>query len=359
MEEDEPLGTACSTLAGDHSDVAIQRKHVAMLEHLSNLHQSRLARKPNSDSYSSSGSTQSFLSHFSESKQSIESELSRICKTQDPQNVKPELEKVSISIANLEKEVAESSYFLPSYDVRSCLKTISDLKQTLEQVSSSVLPKKKFSFRNKTTNRCAAASNGLIPEAPSENNTIENVIGPTLGFMALDSPGFQDKENEVLTMDFRRTEAEKIGEFMLSDLRGCEVRLLGCVRALFVHKLANCRVYVGPVTASVLIEEVKNCIFVLASHQIRIHHATDCDFYLRVRSRPIIEDCTGVRVAPYCFMYDGIERDLEKANLGEESGNWANVDDFRWLRAAHSPNWSVLPEKDRIEEVTEISKPEY
>lgn len=27
---------------------------------------------------------------------------------------------------------------------------------------------------------------------------------------------------------------------------------------------------------------------------------------------------------------------------------WANVDDFRWLRAVPSPNWSVLPEDDRL-----------
>lgn len=352
MEESNPPAAAvtCTTFSDDSSDSAIQRKHAAMLERLSNLHQSRLARKPGSDSNSAPDSTQSFLSRFSESKQSIELELSRIRNTQDPlsdPNLKSELEKVSTSIADLEKQVAESSYFLPSYEVRSCLKTISDLRQTLEQVSSTVIPKKKFSFRNKAAKKVTTSSD-VIREAPSEINGIENVEAQNVGFRALDSAGFRDRENEVLVKEFGKAGAEEIGEFMLSDLRGCEVRLLGCVRALFVHRLTNCKVYVGPVTGSVLIEEVKGCVFVLASHQIRIHHATECDFYLRVRSRPIIEDSTGVRFAPYCLMYEGIERDLEKANLGEESGNWANVDDFRWLRAVQSPNWSVLPEKDRI-----------
>lgn len=154
-------------------------------------------------------------------------------------------------------------------------------------------------------------------------------------------------ENEVLVKEFRSNE-EKIGEFTLSDLTNCEVRLMGSLRALFVHKLTNCRVYVGPVFGSVLIEEVEGCVFVMASHQIRIHHAKGTDFYLRARSRPIIEDCSGVRFAPYCLCYDGIEEDLKKSNLNEETGNWANVDDFRWLRAVQSPNWSVLPESDRI-----------
>lgn len=31
-----------------------------------------------------------------------------------------------------------------------------------------------------------------------------------------------------------------------------------------------------------------------------------------------------------------------------ESGLWESVDDFRWLRAVQSPNWSVLPSDQRI-----------
>lgn len=28
---------------------------------------------------------------------------------------------------------------------------------------------------------------------------------------------------------------------------------------------------------------------------------------------------------------------------------WDRVDDFKWLKADHSPNWSVLPEEERLE----------
>ncbi|EYU23996.1 hypothetical protein ABFS82_12G011600 [Erythranthe guttata] len=88
-----------------------------------------------------------------------------------------------------------------------------------------------------------------------------------------------------------------------------------------MDKLINCKVYVGVVMSSVLIEGAEVCVFVLGAHQIRIHNAKNCDFYLRVRSRPIIEDCNGVRFAPYCSSYKGIEKDLTDANLGEENGN--------------------------------------
>lgn len=29
---------------------------------------------------------------------------------------------------------------------------------------------------------------------------------------------------------------------------------------------------------------------------------------------------------------------------------WDQVDDFKWLRAEHSPNWSVIPENEWVEE---------
>lgn len=167
--------------------------------------------------------------------------------------------------------------------------------------------------------------------------------------MVPEAPGFCNRENEVLSKELNN------GEFVISDLNSCEVRLKGCFRALFVHKLKNCRIYSGPVSGSVLIEEAEDCIFVLASHQIRIHNAKKCDFYLRVRSRPIIEDCEGVRFAPYCLGYAGIERDLGEVKLDKENENWGNVDDFKWLKGFQSPNWSVLPESERIGKVI-ISK---
>ncbi|KAL0423069.1 UNVERIFIED_CONTAM: Tubulin-folding cofactor C [Sesamum radiatum] len=268
--------------AADAED--LERKHAAMLERLSNRHHSRLSGKTDPNSATSFESTQLFLSQFSQSKLSIESQLSRIRKQPDPTH-KPDLEAISLEISALEKLVAENSYFLP----------------------------------------------------------------PTKSALA----SIPDRENDVLVKEFSINELEggQNGEFTLSNLRDCEIRLKGRLRALFVDKLMNCKVYVGAVTGSVLIEGAEGCVFVLASHQIRIHNARNCDFYLRVRSRPIIEDTSGVRFAPYCLSYQGIEKDLTEANLGEETGNWANVDDFRWLRAVQSPNWSVLPESERIKMV--------
>jgi len=333
-----------TSLNNEEAEAALQKKHLSMLDRLSKRHQTK---STTTSTEPPTESTSSFLSRFSQLKSSIDSHLaeSQSISSSDPSHLKSHFDKISQSISDLEKLVAQSSYFLPSYDVRSSLKTVSDFKRTLDNLSSELIPKKKFFFKNKATKKVVAESKQSI--SPVLDSVQSN-------FTVRDSPGFRNKTGEVLIGEFKESE---VGEFTISDLDSCEVRIIGCVRALFVHRLKDCRVYVGPVTGSILIEEVEGCVFVIASHQIRIHGAKRSDFYLRVRSRPIVEDCNGVRFAPYCLSYRGIEEDLHGAGLDAETGNWANVDDFRWLRAVQSPNWSVLPENERVE-IVDISNSE-
>ncbi|BFG35484.1 hypothetical protein CerSpe_217580 [Prunus speciosa] len=343
MENEEEAALSSSPNPLD-VDLALQKKHQSMLDRLTNRHQTRLGssltrRSAEFDSSSSPSfeSTSTFLSRFSNSKSSIESQLAQ-CRLglSESTQVKPQLDQISSSISDLEKLVAENSYFLPSYEVRSSLKTISDLRQSFEILSSELLPKKKFAFKNKPTRK----------DPIFESKEQEEEKKPEKpGFRVPESPGFWNKKGEILVHKFKGSE---LGEFTIADLDSCEVRLTGSVRALFVHRLRNCRVYTGPVTGSVLIDVVEGCVFIMASHQIRIHNAKRSDFYLRVRSRPIIEDSCGVRFAPYCLSYQGIEDELREASLDEETENWSNVDDFLWLRAVQSPNWSVLPEDERV-----------
>ncbi|CAN0927239.1 Tubulin-folding cofactor C [Linum grandiflorum] len=338
MEEKPPSPAAANATPADQSmeEAALEKKRQAMIDRLSNRHQSRSISKPLEDN---NNIVASFSSKFADSKHSLETLLAKSSSlAHDPSALRSHLDGISSSISSLEQFVAESSYSLPSYELRSALKSVAELKQSLETQSAELLPKKKFSFRNKSaTGNNKFSAPVQPPEIPSPS--------PLPAFMIRESPGFRNREKETLTKNFKGLE---IGEFTVSELDSCEVRLTGCVNALFFNKLKNCKVYTGPVIGSVLIEEVEDCVFVLASHQIRIHNAKSCDFYLRVRSRPIIEDCSEVRFAPYCLRYDGIDEELKEAGLEEESGKWANVDDFKWLKNLQSPNWSVMEESERI-----------
>lgn len=343
---DEDASSNPNSIPSDPSDANLQKKHASVLERLANRNQTRLENSitRRSESDSSSSSTSSFLVRFSDSKRAIESELAQCrLKPPEPAQLRSHLDRISASISDLEKLVAETSYFLPSYEVRASLKSISELKQSLENLTSELLPKKKFSFKNKGTKKDPKSESKDAGHGNADSMLIKNQ--QQASYNARDSPGIRDKEGEVLVRNFKGSD---VGEFTISGLNSCEVKLIGSVRALFIHKLRNCKVYTGPVMGSILIDDVEGCTFATASHQIRIHNAKKSDFYLRVRSRPIIEDSSSVRFAPYCVSYEGIEEDLRDASLSEETGNWGNVDDFRWLRAVPSPNWSILAENERI-----------
>lgn len=356
-----------------------QKKHTAILNRLSILHQSRLqqsaARRSALDSSPSFESVQSFLAIFGNAKRSVEGDLNH-CRALAASNsdaksqIKLELDKISAAISNMEKLVAEKSYFLPPYEVRSSLDVIGELKGMVESANTDLAPRKKFSFKNKASSKMGTAVSAEMAVDSKDSNASEMGTAVSsemavdskisnaakLKFVSWDSPGFRNMHNEILVKRFVGSESE--GEFSVTDLESCDVYLKGRLRALFIHRLKNCRIFTGPVLGSILMEEVTGCLLMLSSHQIRIHQAINCDFYLRVRSRPIVEDCSGVRFAPYRLFYKGIDKDLSDSGLEVETGNWSNVADFRWLRAMQSPNWSLLPEEEflDVQDVSELEE---
>lgn len=382
---------------GELSDPTLEQKHAAMLHRLAANEDARLqkfaARRAGSEaSGNPNESTDRFLQTFSETCGKLEQTLSSI---QDgkPSRVSSEGEKPStnsvldhlaMKLSELEQYVAEKSYFLPAYEVRASQSTIASLREKLDAANGELLPKKRFSFKSKAsrerkaseegnarvsqtaeTARVAACREGMIThsiqdlqlnviggrdseesKASVEEGKAKNgqVSGCLEGVTTHSPCRIQDLQHAVVVRDLKNQED---AEIMLQNLVNCRVYIRGMCRALYVHKLKGCQVYAGPVTGSALIEEVVDCVLMLASHQIRIHHTKKTDMYLRVRSRPIVEYTSEVRVAPYAFSYHGIEDDLYAASLHEETGLWEHVDDFRWLRAVPSPNWSLLPEGNR------------
>jgi hypothetical protein len=130
--------------------------------------------------------------------------------------------------------------------------------------------------------------------------------------------------------------------------------------------LQNCTFLLGPVSGSVHIEHATDCVFVLASRQLRIHTTVRSDFYVHTRSGPIIEHCSQLRFAPYNLQYPQLHQHLVRAELATATATasaavapsdpsapapitavpnkYADVKDFNWLKeGAASPNWSLLP----------------
>ena len=120
-------------------------------------------------------------------------------------------------------------------------------------------------------------------------------------------------------------------------------------QSLMLRNIERSLIIAGHVQGAVHITGLKNCVVVVAARQVRIHECDRVDVYLRCGSRPIIEDCRRMRFAPLPQAYAN-EGEGAEAEGSSNNNQWDQVDDFKWLRSDASPNWSVLPEAERLPE---------
>nr|POF02292.1 tubulin-folding cofactor c [Quercus suber] len=136
----------------------------------------------------------------------------------------------------------------------------------------------------------------------------------------------------------------------LSNLHRCVVDLSEPSGAhpfagLSLKNISDSVIICGRVDGAAHLTALRNCLVVVQSRQVRIHESRDCDMYLATSSRPIIEDCHAMRLAPLPRLYGGDDVAEE-----EISGSWRDVDDFKWLKNEPSPNWRVLAREERVTE---------
>lgn len=75
---------------------------------------------------------------------------------------------------------------------------------------------------------------------------------------------------------------------------------------LHLKNIKNSLVIAGQVAGAAHVTGVEDSILVVQSRQVRLHECRGLDVYLAVGSRPIIEDCEGVRFAPAPRMHVSI-----------------------------------------------------
>lgn len=247
---------------------------------------------------------------------------------------------LALSVQKLQKLLTDSIQFLSSFSVQKAQDVVNQLKNSLEEKRSAAIPKKKFAFKSDKKKVSCISSDKV--DAPLE--TVD--LKPPVREDDSSVYGFSNIADAVVCKTH-----EDIGgkDVTLSSLVNCTILLQGSPTALQVDNLVNCRIFCGPISGSAFINGCRDCIFVLACQQFRVHTTTKTDFYLHVTSRAIIEDCNTVGFAPYNWSYTEIDADYDRAGLDRLRNNWDDVDDFNWLASdVRSPNWSIIAEENRV-----------
>ncbi|KIY03195.1 uncharacterized protein Z520_01662 [Fonsecaea multimorphosa CBS 102226] len=144
----------------------------------------------------------------------------------------------------------------------------------------------------------------------------------------------------------------------LSKLSGCVVDLSVPTTAtapfasITITSVSSSLILCGSVSGPAHITGVKSSVLVLKCRQFRMHDCENVDVYLHCTSRPIIENCKGIRFAVLPkFHSDLISESQEDPSA--VPNQWNQIDDFKWLSPDKpSPNWSLLPPEDSVPDET-------
>jgi len=253
---------------------------------------------------------------------------------------------ISKEILLLQKYVAASNLFIHNYLLQKCQNTIQELSNASTDLENQLLPKKKFSFRNKSKVNIERPNSVDLVDfgrkglngGPCEKQKSIPII----------ECGFYNKSDEVLRLDKNKLFKQDVS---LEQLTNCKVYLEGMPSTLHLNYLKDCQIFSGPVSTSIFAENCHNCTFIIACQQLRLHASKHINIYLHVTSRAIMEDCFDIAIAPYNWTYPNINKDFVEAGLNKQVNNWRNIDDFNWLNAErHSPHWREMEEEMRVEE---------
>jgi len=299
-------------------------------------------------------------------------------------------------ISRLSNEVTDASGFIPPYDQRTYGQAIKALTEKLQETRSKFAPRSRFQFKTTKNNSAIsltdaaelAAQQRLKPPSgrgfgssteSSLATTPANLMTPPSESEARESvgdlPSFPKNYNEEMTRasgPIRKPSFSQATNVNISDhnslhiilpssasratASGSITRLNRCIvdmsvpttygapfAGLALKNIKNSLIIGGHVAGAAHITAVEDSIIVVASRQVRMHDCKNVDIYLHCASRPIIEGCSNIRFSPIpechtIFSENPIEN------------HWDEVDDFKWLKAEHSPNWSILPENERLKE---------
>lgn len=165
------------------------------------------------------------------------------------------------------------------------------------------------------------------------------------------APSIHINNHNALTIILPSSASHATSSGTVTNLQNCTVDLSAPTAAapfpaLYLKNIASSTLITGRVSGATHITDIARTKLYVSTQQFRMHGAKDVDVYLHCASRPIIEDCEGVRFAP-------LPESMVSGEVEAARNMWDQIDDFKWLKAEQSPNWSILPEGERVAPVVE------
>ena len=288
----------------------------------------------------SNETSEAFLESFNKGKRDIVNQLNQVTEKTPVFERAALFDSILQKISNLWKFISDSLSFLPNYDVRRAQEIVKEIRLQVLEKREILMPKKKFAFkcRQRLTPSVKSQSTSYNGDDSSNTTVKKEVSVPQQTSNNL--VGFCDHFDETLTLGDAECSGKDIN---ISNINNCTLYMKGSPSAVRFNKVMNSRIYCGPVSRSVFVNDCIDSELHLACQQLRIHTTINSKFYIHVTSKAIIEDCEELGFADYDFVYENRDRHFSVSGLSRDTNNWKDVDDFNWLKLDEpSPNWYLL-----------------
>lgn len=291
--------------------------------------------------------SEAFLESFNKGKRDIVNQLNQITEKTPVFERAALFDSILQKISNIWKFISDSLSFLPNYDIRRAQEIVKEIRIQVYEKRETLMPKKKFTFKCRQRLTPSVKSQSATHSGDDSTKKEINVTQAASSATAANMVGFCDHFDETLIL----TDAECSGkDINISNINNCTLYMKGSPSAVRFNKVMNSRIYCGPVSRSVFVNDCIDSELHLACQQLRIHTTINSKFYIHVTSKAIIEDCEELGFADYDFVYENRDRHFSVSGLSRDTNNWKDVDDFNWLKLDEpSPNWYLLkPSADEI-----------
>jgi len=221
--------------------------------------------------------------------------------------------------------------------VLTSVQAIKDLTSQLNDEVARFAPKAKFQFKPRAAKTADDGSaptddpreirgNTVLPTAdlttttqneadgvgdlPSFSKNYNQELSRPGGGLGVRKPSFSAARDVNLTdhtglhIILPSTAARATSSGSLTNLKDCIIDMSiptagsAAFLSLVLKDISRSLVVVGHVNGPAHITAVQDSIVVVVAKQVRIHECRNVDVYLHCTSRPIIEDCAGMRFAP-------------------------------------------------------------
>lgn len=117
-------------------------------------------------------------------------------------------------------------------------------------------------------------------------------------------------------------------QFVTDKLQRCKVIVHDFCDSMFIDRCEDCDFILCTVRGSIFPRECKNCRFIMVCGQFRCRDCTDCQFFMHVKTGPVVESSTNCKIGCAQVYYPELLEHMQKARIDQAVNLWNDVHDF-------------------------------